>query len=136
MHRLLTQRLLALVLSAGVFLLGAMPSWAVPMAGEAGHMPNMTMAMMADVSGHCSGMMGQNMMDKGMPDKGMSKKAPGGHCALCYAVCAASAANSGMLQDFSLFAGSYQPGSRLLGVETRPDAFARPPALPPPILRA
>ena len=128
-RRPLIRRFLAAVLSAGVFLIGAVPSWAIPMTDNGDRMPGMTMAMTADASGHCSAMMD-------MAHKSKSDKAPGGHCALCYAVCAASAANSGTLQDFSAFAGSRETGSRLLGLEARPDAVVHPPALPPPILAA
>ena len=123
----LIRKILAFALSAGVFLLGAVPSWAASMGGPE-NMPNMTMVVIQGGAMNCDC---SHMMGKGMP-----KQSPCRNCALCYAVCTAFAANSGMISAFSFAAVPRNGGRGQFAAGALFDGLTHPPALPPPILHA
>ena len=137
MFRLTARKLMALALATGVFLVGGVPAYAVTIAGRDDNLPSMTMVMFEGAPCDCADMMSMNMASKDMPAKGMpTKKTPCKNCNLCYAVCAAYAANSSVFHvtpfAISLRVGLY----RLAATDTSLDGIGHPPALPPPILHA
>jgi hypothetical protein len=128
--RFFGRRVAALIVALGVFLSGAAPALAVPVMGDMGSMPGMSIMMpdMAMQSG-CAGMV---MPDKGAPSKQAPCKSNGGSCA----VCAGCAVNIGLAPEIVPASLLYHRDSGVFAGNVNPDGVASPPALPPPILRA
>jgi hypothetical protein len=120
---------MAVVLASGVLLLGAVPAWTATIAGRDSNMPDMAMVMMPGMSGPCNC---ADMMGKSMP----ANKMPCKNCNLCYAVCTALGANSGVFQQFAWVISLGIGETLLFAPDASADGIATPPALPPPILRA
>ncbi len=126
----LGRKFMALVLTSGILLMGALPSWAATIAGSDDNMPSMTMVMMPGMAMpcNCADMMGK-MPANQMP----AKQLPCKNCNLCYAVCASSAATNGLLQPAlaALFLSSSPADLFTAGANLR--GIGHLPALPPPI---
>ena len=119
--RFLGRRVAALIVALGVFLSGAAPALAMPVMGDMGSMPGMSM-MMSDMA----------MPDKGAPAKQAPCKSNDGSCA----VCAGCAVNIGLAPEIVPAVLLYHRDSGVFAGNVNPDGFTSPPALPPPILRA
>ena len=126
--RFFGRRVAALIVALGVFLSGAAPALAVPVMGDMGSMPGMSM-MMPDMAMQ-SGCAGMTMPDKGGPAKQMPCKSGDGSCA----VCAGCAVNIGLVPDVAPAAMLYHRDSGMFAGNVNPDGIASPPALPPPII--
>lgn len=129
MFRLLARKIMAVVLASGVLLLGAIPAWTATIAGSDSNMPNMTMVMMPGMPGPCNC---DDMAGKSAP----AEKMPCRNCNLCYAVCAAFAANNGVFQQSPLAASPDFRWNQISMLNASLEGIDHPPALPPPILRA
>ena len=128
--RFFGRRVAALIVALGVFLSGAAPALAMPVMGDMGSMPGMSM-MMPDMAMQ-SGCAGMTMPDKGDPAKQVPCKSNDGSCA----VCAGCAINIGLVPEIAPAAVLYHRDSGVFARSVNPDGIASPPALPPPILRA
>ena len=128
--RFFGRRIAALIVALGIFLSGAAPALAVPVMGDMGSMPGMSM-MMLDMAMQ-SGCAGMTMPGKGDPAKQVPCKNSDGSCA----VCAGCVINIGLVPEIAPAAVLYHRGSRVFAGNVNPDGIASPPALPPPIFRA
>ncbi len=119
-----------MVVALGVFLSGAAPALAMPVVGDMGATPGMSM-MMSDMAMQ-DGCAAMAVPEKGTPAKQAPCKSNDGSCV----VCAGCAVNIGLVPEVAPAALLYQRDSGVFAGNVNPDGIASPPALPPPILRA
>lgn len=128
--KVFARRFATLLLALGVFLSGALPTWATPsMPGQQATHASISVARSGmRMWNDCMSTMDRSMSKKNVPCKGSDSG--------CAAVCTSCALPIALLDGSALLPMLYRGGDDLLAADVNRNGIRTPPALPPPILRA